>query len=168
MKTIIRFTETQRFKQWWLWLLLIGLSAGSIYSSMRQIIYEQPVGDNPMGNTGLVITSVLIILLNVLFLMFKLETHMDEEGIHVRFFPFQFKFRTYRWSDVDECTTRQYSPISEYGGWGLRGWGSNRALNISGNKGIQLIFKNGNKLLIGTQAPDLANEAISELFTPDK
>lgn len=167
MKTTIRFTETQRFKQWWLWLLLIGLSAGTIFSLIYQIMYKQPIGNNPMSDTGLVITSALIILLNALFFAFKLETRMDEDGIHVRFFPFHIKYRTYRWSDVAECKTRQYSPIGEYGGWGLRGWGDNRALNVSGNQGIQITFKNGNKLLIGTQAPDLADEAIAELFKPD-
>ena len=166
METKIQFKERQRFKQWWLWLLLIGLSGATIFSLVYQIIYEQSVGHNPMSDKGLVITSALILMLNGLFLAFKLETHMDEEGIHVRFFPFHIKFRTYRWSDVAECKTRQYSPIGEYGGWGLRCWGANRALNVSGNQGVQITFKNGNKLLIGTQAPDLANEAIQELFKP--
>ena len=166
METKIQFKERQRFKQWWLWLLIIGLSGATIFSLVYQIIYEQSVGHNPMSDKGLVITSALILMLNGLFLAFKLETRMDQDGIHVRFFPFHIKFRTYCWSDVAECKTRQYSPIGEYGGWGLRGWGANRALNVSGNQGVQITFKNGNMLLIGTQAPDLANEAIQELFKP--
>ena len=49
---------------------------------------------------------------------------------------------------------REYKPIMEYGGWGIRGFGSNRALNIKGKIGLQLVFKNGQKLLIGTQKAD--------------
>ncbi|MBK8703741.1 MAG: hypothetical protein IPN33_08970 [Saprospiraceae bacterium] len=50
---------------------------------------------------------------------------------------------------------RQYKPIAEFGGWGLRYSmsGKGRALNVSGNMGLQLEFKDGKKLLIGTQKP---------------
>jgi hypothetical protein len=164
MKTTIRFNETQRFKQWWLWLILIVISAGTVTSLIIQLVYQQPVGDHPLSDAGLILMSVFIILLNILFFTFKFETIIDSDGIQVRFFPFHIKFRTYRWEDIEECYTRVYSPIREYGGWGLRGWGSDRALNVSGNKGIQLKFKNGNKLLIGTQSPELADEVIAELF----
>lgn len=166
MDTYYRFTETQKFKQWWLWLLLILLSAGTIFSLVCQLILEQPVGDNPMSDVGLVITSLLIILMNGLFFAFKLETRIDKEGIHVRFFPFQIKFRSYYWKDMTSCIIRQYSPIGEYGGWGIKGWRSDRAINVSGNQGIQIVFKDGRKILIGTNAPELAEEAIQELFDP--
>lgn len=41
----------------------------------------------------------------------------------------------------------------DYGGWGLRlgFFGKGRAYNISGNIGMQIVFKDGKKLLIGTQ-----------------
>jgi hypothetical protein len=47
---------------------------------------------------------------------------------------------------------RQYSAITEYGGWGLRLglFGKGQAYNVSGDKGIQLEFTNNKKLLIGT------------------
>jgi hypothetical protein len=48
---------------------------------------------------------------------------------------------------------RTYRRILEYGGWGIRyaltggGW----AYNISGNRGVQLVFTGGKRLLIGAQ-----------------
>lgn len=159
----IRFTETQKFKQWWIWLLLIAFSAGSLFTLYYQIAFEKPVGDNPMSDVGLLFVTILMILLNVLFYSFKLETRIDEEGIHVRFFPFHLKFRSYRWSDMTGCYVRQYSPIGEYGGWGIKGWKSDRAFNVSGNLGIQITFSDGRKLLIGTNSPKLAEEVIKEL-----
>lgn len=51
---------------------------------------------------------------------------------------------------------RKYDPIGDYGGWGLKGgalWNSKKgkAINVSGDIGIQLELKNSKKLLIGTQ-----------------
>jgi hypothetical protein len=43
--------------------------------------------------------------------------------------------------------------LTEYGGWGIKGTKHDRAFNISGKQGIQLEFKDGNRLLIGTQKP---------------
>jgi len=42
---------------------------------------------------------------------------------------------------------RQYSALSEYGGWGLRYgiFGNGTAFNISGNKGLKLEFSNNKK-----------------------
>jgi len=58
-----------------------------------------------------------------------------------------------------------YYPISEFGGWGLRGGfffnkGKEKAVNVSGDIGIQLIFKNGKKLLIGTQKKEEAKRVL--------
>ncbi|ARV16965.1 hypothetical protein BTO07_16995 [Polaribacter sp. SA4-12] len=71
------------------------------------------------------------------------------------------------WNEIYKAGIRTYLPISEFGGWGLKGGfffnkGREKAINVSGNIGIQLILKNGEKLLIGTQKKE---EAISVLNT---
>lgn len=50
----------------------------------------------------------------------------------------------------------------DYGGWGFRFglFGKGRALNVSGNKGIQLVLTDGTRLLIGTNKPDEARQAL--------
>ena len=71
---------------------------------------------------------------------------------HLRaLFPLHLKFRKYLWTEIETAEVRKYKPLLEYGGYGIRGFGKNRALNISGNTGFQLVFKDGRKLLIGTQ-----------------
>ncbi|PQJ82980.1 hypothetical protein BTO16_05475 [Polaribacter glomeratus] len=67
-----------------------------------------------------------------------------------------FSLKTILWSELKEVKVRTYNPIGEYGGWGFRSgflWNKSKgkAINISGDVGIQLEFKNGKKLLIGTQ-----------------
>jgi hypothetical protein len=37
-----------------------------------------------------------------------------------------------------------------------------KAYNVSGNQGIQLVFKDGNSLLIGTQKPNEASAALQK------
>jgi hypothetical protein len=57
---------------------------------------------------------------------------------------------------------RQYSPIAEYGGWGLRLglFGKGQAYNVSGDKGLQLEFTTGQRLLIGTNKPEELNTVL--------
>lgn len=132
------FTERQRFKQWWLWLILLGINGLFLFGVFRQVIGGQQFGDKPMSNIGLLITAVLTIFLTILFLNFRLDTLIKKDGIYVRFFPFHLKFKYYAWEKLTKSFVRQYSPIAEYGGWGLRyGFlGKGKAFNVSGDKGL--------------------------------
>ncbi|MBX2959059.1 MAG: hypothetical protein KF732_03800 [Flavobacteriales bacterium] len=60
---------------------------------------------------------------------------------------------------------RQYSPLTEYGGWGIRLglFGKGTAYNVSGNKGLQLEFTNNKKLLIGTNKPNELTETLTKI-----
>lgn len=107
--------------------------------------------------TALLVVSLacgISLLLVVLILFyFKLETRIDEAGIHYSFWPFHLSMRHIPWHKMSSCYVREYNPISEFGGWGYRiklGKGG-RALNVKGNKGIQIEMVSGKKLLIGTQ-----------------
>ncbi|APG66435.1 hypothetical protein LPB136_06055 [Tenacibaculum todarodis] len=73
--------------------------------------------------------------------------------------------RNIPWKEIEKAHVRTYDPITEYGGWGLKGgafWNkkNGKAINISGDIGIQLELKNGKKLLIGTQKENEANQVL--------
>lgn len=156
MKNEILFTETQKFKQWWIWFIIIVVNGIFLYSIYIQIIQKRPVGDNPMSDIGLLIAAVITLAMTLLFINFRLDIQIKEDGIYVRFFPFNFAYKKYFWNTISKAYVRQYNPIKEYGGWGIRFsfFGKGKALNISGNIGLQLEFQNGKKLLIGTQKGD--------------
>lgn len=158
IKNGVLFSEKQYFRQWWLWLILIGCNALFLFMFIAQVIGGQPIGDQPMSDWGLTLSCILFLLMSVWFYTLHLETIITKDEIRVRFFPFQLAYRTIAWEDLSEAFVRQYDPLGEFGGWGLRLglFGRGRALNVSGNKGIQLIFKNGSKLLIGTREPEQA------------
>ena len=162
----VRFHEVQRFRQVWVWLLVLGtsVSMGVVfgYGMIKQLAQGQPWGDRPMSDAALAIVGPLAILFAVVFpLVFRamrLVTRVDGDGLCVRFFP--FVRRRIRFDEIAECHARTYRPIREYGGWGIR-WGpSGKAYNVSGDRGVQLVLTNGKRLLIGSQRADELAEAI--------
>lgn len=158
----ILFSEKQQFRQWWIWLLLVGLNAPFAAGVIKQIGLGQPFSDDPMTNTQLICATITVALLTIFIFSIRLETQIRPDGIYVQFYPFHFKYRYYSWSSLRKSYVRQYSPLGEYGGWGLRlgGFGNGKAFNISGNKGLQLEFTTGEKLLIGTNKPEELNSVL--------
>jgi hypothetical protein len=163
MEKQIFFSERQKFNQWWIWLILIGINSTFIVAICIQLFADIPFGNNPMVDVPLVISFVATLALSILFLTLCLETQISAEGIYVRFLPFHLKAKFFPWNDIKTSIVRKYSPIGEYGGWGLRGFKSNMAYNVSGNMGLQLEFISGKKLLIGTQKQDEIKKALQSL-----
>lgn len=146
------FLEIQKFRQWWLWFLLAGIKGIMGFFIVTQVMFGEPFGSSLVDNAALLIGFLFVLILSLLFFMMKLETRISETGIAVRFYPIQLKFRNYHWEELDQVYLRTYSPLAEYGGWGIRYsfTGKGKALNVSGKTGIQLVFKDGSRLLIGT------------------
>lgn len=165
MANEVLFTESQKFKQWWLWLILLGINGLFLFGLFKQVIGGQQFGDKPMSNVGLIVTTVLTIVLTILFVNFRLDTTITKDGIYVRFFPLHLKFKHYSWDSLTKSYVRQYSPLTEYGGWGLRLglFGKGTAYNVSGDKGLQLEFTDKKKLLIGTNKPDELTETLKKV-----
>lgn len=144
------FTEEQRFVQTWLIVLL----AVSVVVPIAIILKEFTKEDSTMSINEVVLTVFFILLCTAPIFLFKLKTRIDEKGIHYCFFPIHRSFKTIEWPEIELAFVRKYNPISEYGGWGLKGGFSRKngkAINVSGDIGIQLKLKNSKKLLIGTQ-----------------
>jgi hypothetical protein len=159
----LTFRETQRFKQWWVWALLIAVN-GLVLVLLLTRFQGLLNGNATLAEYAILSLGALsLIAPTVLFLFIKLDTVIDNDRIAVRLYPFHVRYRFYNREDVSSCQLRAYKPISEYGGWGLRGSSRNRAFNISGNRGIQLVLSNGHKVLIGTNAPDEAEAVLKAL-----
>ena len=163
MEPEILFKESQKFKQWWLWFILLGVNGLFLFGVFTQIIGGQQFGNQPMSNTGLFIASGATLLFTILFINFRLETIIKKDGIYVRFFPFHFTFKRFGFDSLTKSFVRSYSAITEYGGWGLRVSGKGAAYNVSGDKGLQLEFANNKRLLIGTNQPEQLTEVLREI-----
>ncbi len=140
------FEEKQRFTQWWLWLILL---AACCIPSIPLLMDLEAKADQWMA---LLAMSILLFMVVGLLLLLQLKTKIDEVGVHYRFVPFHLKQNSILWQDIKSAQVRKYEPLKEYGGWGIKGYSKkNRAYNVKGNIGLQLVLKNGNKILLGTQ-----------------
>jgi uncharacterized membrane protein len=166
MENII-FQEEQKFGSWLRWLIYLSMGLSAVITVFALITASRH--NNSQENWEIVLAGVagigVPIAITALFLLLKLETYVSRDGIDVRYFPFHIRFKRFRPEDVSEYYARQYKPIWEYGGWGIRySLRNGKAYNVSGNKGIQLIFKNGKKLLIGSQKSEEFEAAIRSIM----
>ena len=69
----ILFKEEQRFTQWWLWLLLIGIGLIPLIGIYNQIGLDKEFGINPMSNIGLIVISVVMFLCIAFFRIVKFQ-----------------------------------------------------------------------------------------------
>ena len=172
MKGKLLFQENQRFIftwSWWLVTLVSAPSAGLMwYQAFRQLSTGEPTGTNPTSDTTLIVVVIIttIIIGGVIWLLSvaELQVKIDRNGIYYQYFPFVRSEKTLSKTDVEELFVRQYSPIWEYGGWGYRiRLSKGKALNVTGDQGLQLILKGDKKLLLGTQKPKEMEKAVKEL-----
>ena len=152
------FRETQKFTQWWLWALLIGMILIPVIGIYRQIIVGEKFGNNPVSNFGLILFLIFMIAFVGFFWMMQLSTEINEDSIRIKFFPFTNK--NIKWDEIKSAEIVNYGFI---GGWGVRiGTKYGIVYNIRGNKGLAIELKNGKKLCIGTQKENELKAMIRE------
>ena len=162
----IIFYEEQKFSKWIYWLICIMIVISVVVIVVA--VKEESAKGNP-PDTGefvwLIIGIVIPIIIAALFAFLKLETQVRTDGLYIRFFPVHINFRRFAPEDLSEAYARQYKPLWEYGGWGIRySLRYGRAYNTSGNEGVQLVFNNGKKLLIGSQNAQELEQAIQSIM----
>jgi magnesium-transporting ATPase (P-type) len=158
---VILFQEKQRFTQWWLWLLLIGLILLPLVGIYQQIWKGEPFGTNPMSDNGLYIFLLMMLLLNLLFYSLSLTTTITKEGIRMKFFPFVPE-KFFSWSMVKSAEVIDYGFV---GGWGIRlGSSYGTVYNTRGSKGIFITLQQGKKLCIGTQKEEELKKVLRQVF----
>jgi hypothetical protein len=156
----IRFHEEQRFKQWWIWLLILGMAAFAWWGFIQQIILGQPYGSNPGPDWMIWLVLVLVgIGFPALFATMRLIVTVGEDQITIRYKP--FTTRRIGFEEIESCEARTYKPIKEYAGWGIKGWSVERmSYSVSGKEGVELSLRDGKRVMIGSQKTGQLAEAI--------
>ena len=158
------YTEIQRFDQYWLWILVIGMIGLLLWGIMQQVFLDIPFGSNPASDLGLILSFVFSLGMAAFIWNIKLITTIDSDKINIRFVPFYS--RTIQIADIEKAYIRKYRPILEYGGYGIRLGISKKgkAYNVSGRIGLQLEMKDGSKALIGTKKSKELEKVIQQLI----
>jgi hypothetical protein len=165
----VYFKEEQKFNQWWIWLIMLLLSGLWIWQLVQQIFMGIPFGDNPAHDVVVILIGLFPAFGIFLFRTLTLETNIDETGVFYRFRPFQRKPKVIKKEDISRFEVKKYSPIMDYGGWGIRLGTSKKgnAYNVNGNMGVLFEFKNGKKFMLGTQNPESIKSALNKLLKPE-
>ncbi len=147
------YEEVQRLRQW-LFVVPIAIATAAIWwAFFKQVVLNDPTGVQPLPSwLAWALAFVFGLGLPALGWSMRLITEVRPGLLWVRLSP--FRGRRIPTKEIDSAFSREYSPISEYGGWGVRVGRSGRAYNAYGNKGVQLVLRDGSKILVGSQRPD--------------
>lgn len=149
----ILFEEVQKFRQIWIWILVACCVAAGVLT-----LISVPWSDGIAGISISFFAPLVGFGIAVLIYMAKLRVVVYRDHLFIHYRP--FLSRKIAYDNIKTVKAETYSPIGEFGGWGVRGWGSNKAYNVSGNKGVRLTFIDDKRLLIGSQKADELAQAI--------
>jgi Family of unknown function (DUF6141) len=154
------YREEQRFRQVWLWLLVMAPAMLVWWPFIEQVIGGRPVGDNPAPDWAVWVLWVLFgIGLPFLFGRVKMVTEVTSTEVLIHYRP--FSRRRIPHTDIRQIEARTYNAMKEYGGWGIKGWSKEKMVyNVSGNRGVELTLADGRKLMLGSQRSDELAAAI--------
>lgn len=172
MKKIL-FSEKQRGSRKKLLVLLplVAICAFILMGSwFLRINYNGNALDiDRFSNLNFIVFGILIFAILLLVIVMNsismLKTRIYQDHIEINFSPLRRKLKKIKSDDIVSFKIRNYRPFREYGGYGIkekRKYG--RAYTISGNVGLQLYFKNGKRLLIGTQKKQAIEYAMEKLM----
>lgn len=154
------FIETQKFRQWWLYAIL-AFALCEVF--VIALWAEKSTGDAD-ARLGMAIGGGAILLVAALLFFTRMNTRIDSTGIRLVYKPFVWGEKQWTWGEIQKAYVRKYSPLWEYGGWGVRHTISNgKAYNVRGEFGLQLELTNGKKVLLGTQQPDELKRVLQEI-----
>lgn len=145
------FAEEQQFDQIWLWAIM----------GIQLLVIMVPLVLTGQSWWSMVIVFLAMILSMAMLGSLKLNTWMDDEGVHYKMKLFHWRVRTIPWDEIDQIQVREYAPVQEYGGWGIKYGKSGWAYNVRGKHGIQIHKKDGKRILLGTQKPEEAADYLA-------
>jgi hypothetical protein len=150
----MEFEEKQSLKLWWLYILLaidavmvlsiVLFDKGGMSFETLKASYFAPFW-------AVLLPFAIIDLLQKNMMTLQIGT----EGISYKYFPFQRKLKLLNWINIDKVYINKYDALGDYGGFGVRSrlWFkfNDKAYILNDkNKGLQIEFKNGKKLLFSS------------------
>jgi hypothetical protein len=139
------FSEVQRFRQPWIWVLLGGIA-------LLMLVL------GPIAWGGF---AIVVVIAGLVYSI-RLQTEVRADGVYLKMWPLHRSFRHISWSEIERYESKQYGPLREFGGWGIRWAPGKIAYNVSGNRGVWIERTNRRAVLIGSQHAEEFVRAIDE------
>lgn len=156
MKKRALYEERTGWALWVHFLILLTLVAVAIPLSE---LAKGNIGDGPGAMPiWAAVLSALVgigIPVGVYSLMGQLRTRITEEAIEVRWGYLEVIKKRILHGDVERAETVTYSPLKEFGGWGIRLGGKKKlAWTVRGNRALLLHLKDGTRFYLGSEKPE--------------
>lgn len=156
---MIHFREVQRFRQLWLWLILLAPAVFLAWGVWQQLVRGQPFRANPMSDVMLIAVAAFMGLFLLWMYQVRLVTEVHDDEVHVQF-VYMWRRRKIPLGEIHAVRAVTYSPIRDYGGWGIRRGARGWAYNVSGNRGVEIEMADRRHLMVGSQQPEELARAI--------
>ena len=142
------FDETQRFTNWLIWTIALGVLISFVSILLYQILTGNKFGDKPAPNGLLIVVIFVICIPSVLLIRYaKLTLRLDNDTIYYGWNIPKSELNKIKFADIASCDIITYGFVG-YGYKVTTKYGI--VYNTSGDKGLQIITKSGEKILIGT------------------
>ena len=141
------FKESQSYLGTWIMYVIILTEVPVII--LMIVLYATTDDKQEMAIAlGVVIGSLILVF--ILIFNLKLETRIDDKSISFRYTPFIRKWRSFQKETIKSYKVINYSPITDYGGWGFKGNKTTKAYSVLGDHGLLVDVGEKKKILIGT------------------
>jgi hypothetical protein len=171
----IYFEETQALRNnRWVWILVIAFSLVTLLPILNGLYWQlakgEPWGNKPLSDNGLIVLFLSVLIswsLAAYFLLsMELETKIDEQGFHYKFFPLKPKWHLIPRDDI--ATYKMQKGFRLFDGSKKIGYHRNiftntRSFRILGKGQLFLKLKNGQHYIFGTQNPESFEHAITKM-----
>ncbi|HEU5289960.1 MAG TPA: hypothetical protein VFU05_04900 [Cyclobacteriaceae bacterium] len=163
----IHYEEEQRFSHvTWIWVAFVLL----LLAAPTLTLLSDSVSEEDMTKV-LLSTALAFLPMGVILLFAKLQIRIDGEGLHYRFIPSVFKWRTIAKNNIQsfEVTAKKNLWEKIECGYGYRRNRFNKtiSMNVTGSKFARITLTGGQKLKIGTVNPESMERALRQLTSPD-
>jgi len=148
------YREVQRFRQWFLYLPVLIVTVAVWWQFAEQVVLGRSTAEEPVPTWLAWVLAIVFGLGTPAFLLtLRLVTEVRPGVLRIRLFPVsKVEIPT---AHILEAAVRHYSPLKEYGGWGVRiSRTHGRAYNAYGSLGVQLLVEGRGPVLIGSQRPE--------------
>lgn len=146
--------DLYRERQWIpAWALALVGANGVVGAA---ILVSQGDQGRAAGGTIIGVMSAIVLLFGVM------TTEVREDHLFVQFGIVPSYRKRIPLAGIERLDPCRYSPLREFGGWGIRGLGRSRALTARGSLGVRIRMRDGREWLVGSGDPSALAAAITE------
>jgi hypothetical protein len=142
---------------WWVHLAIWGCFIAAVFP-----ILELSRGNVGSGEGAMSVALAVWLLflgigvpLIIYALMGQLRARVTSEGVEVAWGLLEIVRKRIPFQDIDDVEAVTYSPLGEFGGWGIRmGGHKKKAWNIRGKRAVLFHLTDGTRFYLGSDHPE--------------